>query len=144
LRAELCQLRPPDAHDEHSGVAEPRREVLDQVEHRLLGPVHVIECDDDRLLDGDVNEQPACRCEDLVAGDLERALVAAGRSEDLPNRRERHPLAVRRAAADQDGRLGRHVAEELFHEPGLADARLAEHGHQAHAAACDDIRVRGL
>ena len=128
LRAPLRQLWSPDAHDKHSGSVQPRREVLDQVEHRLLGPVHVVERDDDRLLGGDLHEQSACRREDLVAGDFERVLVATGRAEDLPHGRERHALAVRRAASDQDDRLRCHVPEEFLHKPRLADARLAEHG----------------
>jgi hypothetical protein len=71
LRPELGQLRPADAHDEHPGVPEPCAKMLDQVEHRLLRPVHVVERHDDRLPERDLGEEPTRLREDLVAGDLE-------------------------------------------------------------------------
>ncbi len=55
--------------------------------------------------------------------------------DDLAERPERDPLAVRQAAAVSPGDDVRPVVErraQLGYEPALADARLAEHGDELH------------
>ena len=133
LRPSLRQLGPRDAEEQHACGSEADREVLDQVEQRLLGPVDVVEHCDERLLAGEILEQAPRRGEHLVARALEHALVAAGMPERLANRRERRPLAVRRAARHDDARLALEGAEQLARQPRLADAGVADDGHEADA-----------
>jgi hypothetical protein len=50
--------------------------------------------------------------------------------EHVRERQQRRALARRKAAADQHGRVVVQVREKLADEPALADARVAEQGHQ--------------
>ena len=51
--------------------------------------------------------------------------------QDLAERPERNPVSVGRAAADHGSpSVASELAEELSGEPGLADSRLADHGHE--------------
>ena len=84
-RPRVEQLGPGEAEDEKRR-ADPVREVLDQVEKRLLGPVDVLEEENERL---DVAE----RLHDLARrpGDLLRASLALERLEHRPTRGRGRP-----------------------------------------------------
>ena len=107
--------------------------MLDQVEERFLGPVDVVEDGHERPLAGELLQQAPRRREYLVARSLQHALVAAGLSERLADRRERRALTVGRAAGDHHARVALDGAEELARQPRLADAGVADDGHQAGA-----------
>jgi hypothetical protein len=104
--------------------------------------VHVVERHDDGSLERHLLEQAPRRREGLVAGERERSVVTTRSTEDVADGGERHVLAVRRAATDENDRLGR-VVEELLDEPRLPDPGIAEHGHETQARSCDDVGVRG-
>src|SRR4029077_12438935 len=67
-----------------------------------------------------------------VSDDLFKAFPGLG--EHLSYGEERRALAVRDAAADEDGGFVADASDELAHEPCLADSRLADDGEQARAA----------
>ena len=54
-RPRLEQLGARKAHDEHRRVVDPVREVLDEVEKRILGPVDVLEAEHERLRLGEAH-----------------------------------------------------------------------------------------
>jgi hypothetical protein len=56
---QLQQLRPRHAEEQDGGVSRPLRHVLDQLEQVGLGPVQVVEDDDQRTLVGEALEQPS-------------------------------------------------------------------------------------
>jgi hypothetical protein len=103
--------------------------------------VDVVECDHDWLLDGEIEEEASNGGEHLVARARELALVPARLTDQLPQRPERDSFAVRRAAADENRRLGVEGGEELAREPRLADAGLADDRHEPSSAAGDNTRV---
>ena len=119
----LEQLRPREAQDQQRDALDPAREVLDEIEERRLGPVHVVEADDQRTLASERLEPPPDLREDLLAGPSERFV-----GKDLPHGPERDSLPVREAAPDEDAGLARDAIEELSRQPRLADPGLAEHG----------------
>ena len=63
----LDEVRARKAEEQHGCVANPAREVLDQVEERRLGPVDVLEAHDERARPGKRLEQLADRPERLLA-----------------------------------------------------------------------------
>ena len=132
-------LRPREAEQQDTCLPEPAREVLDEVEEGRLGPVDVVEGDDQRALGGKLLEHAARGGKDLVAAPLQRFLAAPGLAEQLAQRPERDPLSVGRAAADEHRRFRRDAGEELPGEPRLADPRLPEERRLPGAAA-----ARGL
>ena len=84
---------PGEAHDEQRG-ANPVREVLDQVEHRLLRPVDVLEQEDERLDVGECLHDLARGPRDLLRAPLalERLEHSGGEAEHV---RDRLLLAAR-------------------------------------------------
>ena len=54
-RARLEQLGTRKTHDQHRRVVDPVREVLDEVEQRILGPVDVLEAEHERLRLGEAH-----------------------------------------------------------------------------------------
>ena len=153
------------ADDEQRRVADPVDDVLDQVEQRRLRPVDVVEDDDERLLARQLLEQPAHGPERLL-GRAARAVPAEDRGhalgddrgvrasdrrldpgshvilaerlgDDLGDRAEGDPLAVREAGPAEDARpvadLGRPLREQarLAH-PGRAEDREEMAGAALH------------
>ena len=66
LRPLLEQLRPGDAEEQDRCVAAPAAHVLDEVEQHRLGPVDVLQDDEQRPLPGEELEQPAHGPEELL------------------------------------------------------------------------------
>ena len=83
----LEQLRPREAQDQQRDALDPAREVLDEIEEGRLGPVHVVEADDQRTLTSERLEPPPDLREDLLAGPSERFV-----GKDLPHGPERDSL----------------------------------------------------
>ena len=94
------QLRARDAEQEDRPVARPVRDVLDDVEERLLRPLEIVEDDDERLLRGGALEQAAER--ELRLGRRraeDRVRVGAELKNDLDERPVGDAFAVGEAAA---------------------------------------------
>ena len=151
-RARLEQLAPSQAHKQDRS-AGPLAEVLDEVEERRLGPMDVVENDDQRPLAGDDLQQAAYRPEGFACGgrslgdpddfrdaprDLLGVVLAAelrakrgqryvrhGLAHDLGDRQIGRAGAVRHAAADEHGCFFADRHDELARETRLADPRLA-------------------
>ena len=157
------QLRSSHADDEQRRVAHPVGDVLDQVEKRRLGPVDVVEDDDERLLLRERLEQPAHGPERLLGraagavpaddrgdplGD-DRGIRASDRrfdpgahvllperlGDDLRDRTEGDSLAVRQAAAGEDARALADLGRSLREQARLADTGGAEDGEEVAGAA---------
>ena len=90
------QLRPRGAEDEERDAARPVDEVVDEVEQRVVGPVQVLEDEDERALVGDRLEVAPPGGERLVAA-VARRLV---RLE--PGERTQPPLDPRGSVAIGD------------------------------------------
>ena len=86
-RPDVEQLGPREADDQQRALAHPLREMVDQLEQRLLGPVDVLEDHDQRLDVGQLVGELACRPRDLR---LRRA-----RPRPPPSRRRRARAARR-------------------------------------------------
>ena len=65
-RASLQQLQPRRAEDQHRDIPHPVREMLDEVEQSLVGPLQIFEDQDERAIFGERFEEAAPRCERLV------------------------------------------------------------------------------
>ena len=89
-RARVQELRAGEADDEHRRVVDPVREMLDQVEQGLLGPVDVLEAEHERLRLGEAR-RPLVR----GPGDLEAAAAA----RDVVEHAGREPEQVRHRVA---------------------------------------------
>ena len=136
------------AQQQHRGRGEVC-DVLDEVEKRRLGPVQVVEDDDEwtslrerlevatarplRLLLGAGDAVEANRCgnpvrDEIVPGDRRdrRPIRAGGRSDDLRERPVRDPLPVRETPADDETRIVAEPLDELADEAGLADSRRSQ------------------
>ena len=138
-RSAVEELGAGEADDQHGSVTHPVGEVLDQVEQRRLGPVHVLEHEDERRLAGERLDELAYRPEHLLAdgtcrsradraleprGDdvrvrasveqLSDAATARSLGHDLPHRPVRDALAVGEAAAGEHLRLAVDGASELL------------------------------
>ena len=125
----------------------PAGEVLEQVEQSRRGPVDVLEHHHDRLLAGELLEQPAHRPEHLAAGcelarrpdraqhslgdelrvfgpgeDLAYAVLRTERPDDLDQRPERDSVAVGQAAPADGAGLVSESRRQLGCESGLSDA----------------------
>ena len=144
----LEQLRACEADEQNRGAAREHHEVLEQVQQRRLRPVDVLDDDDERTLAATPLEHPANGPERLLG--LCRAVVARSRRairadqlaparrrraagstvaelrDDLGERAVGHAVAVRRAGADEHGRVGADRADRLVREPRLADPRRAD------------------
>jgi hypothetical protein len=144
--AQLEQLGPGRRDQEQRSIPGPR-EVLDHVEERRHGPVHVVEHDHDRAVGGEVLDQPAGGGERGVRA-RELAEVGRGRVElrgvrgQLAQREERDPLAVGRARRlEQDGG---DVLDERCHKAALADAGFADDDRMVGLARLDHTVERRL
>ncbi len=82
-RALVEQVCAREAEDQQGNVLDPAREVLDQVEHRLLGPVDVLEHEHERLQVGELRRPRLRR-----PGDLRRRALATDRVENAGRQRE--------------------------------------------------------
>ena len=143
------QLGPCDA-DAEDRPGGPLRKLLDQVEQRRLCPVHVLEHEQQRALAGERLEEAtdgpralACGCRALGEPDqfeysLRDELRVLGLCQDgshiqsldhLAERQVRRALAVGDAAAGQHRRVLLDERDQLVGEARLADAGLADDGH---------------
>ncbi len=136
------KLRPAEAEDEERRAPAPVRNVLDQVEQRGLSPVDVLPEDDQRPVRRVRLEQLARGVGDLVDGAFQEALEirVSEPAENLDERPVGDPLAVGKAAADDDARVG--GADELLRQSCLADARRAEQREEVARALRRRDRVR--
>ena len=133
-RARLEQLGAGEADEEDRRLARIVGKVLDELDQRRLGPVHVLEHENQRGLARGRLEQLADRPERLLLRKLRGELTFGQLSQHLRERPERDRLAVRRAAAREDGRLAFDRGGELRGEPRLADARGAEDGEEVRSS----------
>ncbi len=142
----LEQLRSGDANEQDRRFPHPLGQVLDQVEKGGLGPVHILEEDDQRSVSRQCFEQASGRPEDLLAitgGPLvaNRVLEALGEwpclvaigeqrsigpgggelADDLAQGPEGDALAVGHAPADENRAPVGGERGELLGEPRLAD-----------------------
>ncbi len=159
-----------DHHDRD--VLRPVRDVIDQVEQRRLGPMHVVEHDHERPAPRQRLQERPDRPERLVhagraladpdhlrhafggllaaafAGNDPRDLaprlgrrVAVGQAgrlgDDLDDRPERDPLAVRQAPPPERDRARTRGGEELLDQARLADARRSQDREQLALPAGD-------
>ena len=87
-RPHVEQLRPREAEDQQRRVLDALGEVLDQLEQRLLGPVDVLEDEDERLRVGELGGPLARRPGDLLlaALGLDRLEHADGEREQVGDR----------------------------------------------------------
>jgi hypothetical protein len=125
--------------DEGVNRVDPPTEQPQDVERRLVGPVHVFEHEDGP---GSRPELIIQRRSDLVR--LRPALdelfeLSAGLLRDVQERSERTRREERVACSPEDAHRVTLVVEERPHESGLADARLAPEEEQPSA-----LRPRGV
>ena len=148
------QLGACRAEDEQRDAARPVDEVVDEVEQRVVGPVQVLEDEDERALVGERLEEAAPRRERLVAP---RRRTSSSVSRPASGRRCRSIQPASRVVADEslDGlpelllRLLRTVGLE---DPGLRLDHLAERPERhafavrkrAAVAPVDEPEVSGL
>ena len=141
--AALGELRPRHAEQQDRGTRGQERDVLDQIQERLLAPLDVVEDDHDRPFCRGLLQRLAERPGDLLRGC--RSLRLAQQRPDrlrgglfggpqvellqyLDDRPVRDPLPIGRAAATHDRRVD--GSQSLRGEPGLADAGIADDRHQ--------------
>ena len=134
--AAVEQLRARHAQDQDRGAAREQRDVLDQVEERLLAPLDVVEHDDERrLLLEQLPERPGdllrrrsrLRLAEQRTDRRRRGRIGRERVElldDLDDRPVGDPVPVRQTAAAHDPRLDQR--QRLRHEPGLPEARITD------------------
>ena len=161
-RPVLEQLGSCEAEDENRRVGRPADEVLQEVEERRLGPLELVDPEDDRLLSRHVFEEPAYGPEGLLAagrrllgadgagqpvGDPVGVLGAAQelgdplmgqaprcRQDDAAQRPVGDPLAVCETAPDECRRTAAGGGEQLVAEAGFPDARRPDDRRQAAAS----------
>ena len=137
--AALGELRPRHAEQQDRCARGQERDVLDQVEERLLAPLDVVEDDHERPLRRGLLQRLAERPGDLLRrrrrlrlaeqrADRRRGGLVRGQHvellQHLDDRPVGDPLAVGEAAAADDRRVDR--SQSLRGEPGLADAGIAD------------------
>ena len=163
----LEELGTGDANQEDRRTPHPLRQVLDQVEEGGLGPVHVLEEDDEGPLPGERFEQASGGPEDFLAiarrlRDADRLLEAVGErprlvsiGEELSGRAggreladyfaqrpEGDALPVRHAAANENGGLFGGERGELLREPRFPDPRRPEDREQVQRALASRVLER--
>ena len=153
-RARVEQLGTREADDQDRGSAGQRGNVVDQVEQRRLGPVNVLDDQDQWTVDGEPLEQPAHRPRRLLDRDggsqhgANRLLIAVEQRFDLPVERAhdvgerliRRALAVGQTAARQQRRVAER-GRELGAQARLADPRGAHDGDEAARTLGARLRV---
>jgi hypothetical protein len=134
------QLRPCHAEQQDRGARRQEPSSLDKVEERLVAPLDVVEDDDERcLLLQQLAERPGdlLRTDDTVGLAKQRADRVRGAGvlgppsellDDLDDRPVGDAVAVRRAPAAHNSRVD--LAQSLRDEARLADARVADDGHE--------------
>src|SRR5579864_5468353 len=151
------QLRARDAEDQQRLLSHPRREVLDQLQHRLLAPVHVLEHEHERLRSGELLRPRACRPRDLLlaALSLDRLEHADGEREQVGDRLVLARLAklllrlVERVVLGDAGRCLHHLGERPVRDTfAVGQAASRQHngavepgGELAREPALPDTRV---
>ncbi len=118
-----------EAEDEQGYLLDAAREVLDQIEHRLLRPVNVLEDEEERLQIGELR-RPGLRC----PGDLRRRPLTADGIEDA--RCEREEIRDRLVAATRPELLGRSVDRVV-----IRDSR-SNPDHLRNSPVRDSLAVR--
>ena len=113
----IQQLRPGDAEQEQRRVPSEVGDVVDEVEERWLGPLEVVEDEDEWLLSCHPLEDAAGLERDLVPVGPEVDL--AGERLDLGERPVRDPLPVGQAATGEQRCVD--AVLELSNEPRLPD-----------------------
>ena len=105
-RAHVEQLGPREADEQQRRLAHPRGEVLDQLEQRLLAPVHVLEDEHERLRLGELLRPRARGPRDLLLRALafDRFEHADGEPEQVGDRFVLAVLAELLAAPRRAGR----------------------------------------
>jgi hypothetical protein len=150
----LEEARAGEADDEDGRVRDPALQILDEVEHARLGPMHVLEHDNERPLAPECLEQQPGGPEHLsgracavrLAGQLgksgrdELRVLVAGQErgddrarpvrrnlpDDLGQRQVGRALTVGEAPSHDEPRFVAERRGELQREAALADAGLAE------------------
>ena len=153
LRPLLEQFGTRDAEEEDRGVARPAAHVLDEVEQRRLGPVDILQDDDERpFARNELEEPPHCpeqllrrsgsaaaeHVETLeyeggvgvVAHRFRHALFATETLDELRQRPESDPVAVGETATRGDCRVRADLGDEFRHEARLPDPGRPNHRHQ--------------
>jgi hypothetical protein len=163
-RAPLEEVGPSDTEQEQGRVLGERRDVVDQVEQRRLGPVNVVEDDDQRLRARECLEELPKAPRDLLGrggrlggsdrrgntrgGDLGVTAVSEHAShvvhlrDDLGERPVRDAFPVGEAAADEDARL--RALDQLAREPRLADPGRPHDRRELRRALVDRAGERAL
>jgi hypothetical protein len=134
------ELGSRDAQKQDRRGARPVDDVLDEVEHRLLRPVEVVDHEHERPLAGALLEERTCR-ELRFRG---RRADRRGRldpelDEHLDERPVGDALAVGEGAAARDGRLAVHVLQEIGDEARLSDPGGTDQAEQATAGRRDHV-----
>ena len=167
----LQELNACEAENENRSLG-PFAQVFHEMEQRRLGPVDVVEDDDDRALarqglqqtpygpEGFARRSRGLRKPDQfgdAAGDDVRVLLAleqltdAGQrcvrrrlTHDLRNREVGRSLAVRHTTPDEHLRFAAHCRHEFAREPCLADPGLADERHDSTFPVLARMPVRSL
>src|SRR6185295_17594496 len=129
----LEQLQPRRAENQHRDVTHPVREVLDEVEQAVVGPLHVLKHEHERVLLRECLEEPPPR--------RERLLLRARRIERPPDewtQMREHPLRV---LLDQLLDRPLELGVDLLVAVGLEDPRLRLH-HLRQRPVADTLAVR--
>ena len=152
------EVRPREADDQDRRLSAPADHVLDQVEEGALGPLKVVQADDQGLLASKVLEQPAHGphrllgrsgafsdpdCGGHLTSDprrvwitLEQSFDSARRhlscriADDVAQRPVGDAFSVRQTAPDENSRLFADFGQVLLDQPRLADARRTEDGDE--------------
>ena len=142
------QLGPAETDKDDRCIARPLDDVFDEVQDGGLGPMGVLQEDDERTSSGERLEELPCCPERLLVGGLtpgepdraensvgdrvgvllavERLRKVADLADDFAERPERDPLAIGRAVPLKHRRFFADGTYELSREPRLADAGRAE------------------
>ncbi len=141
--APLDKLGPGETDEQDRGARRKERDVLDEVEQGLLGPLDIVEDDEERPLPGGrfecLTEGPSdlvCSCHGLLPAEQRvdggGSRIAKTRQlellQHLYDRPVGVPLAVGQAAALHDLRVNR--GRQLSRETRLPDPRVSDDGHE--------------
>ena len=157
VRADVEQLRPGETDDQQRPVLHPVGHVLDQLEERILGPVDVLEDEDERLRLRHQLPPLARRPRDLLLAALAVDCFedAARQAEQVGHRLRRAAVAklldrdVERIVVGDVGRALHHLGQgpvgdalAVREAAALEDGRAFERGEElVHHAALADARL---